>query len=239
MKYMSTDSLLNQATNISQFFFLIKSNIVAPKAFSFPYIRYRVLRPILKGYYKLFNLFYPGRPWTTPASILFFEKVLSKDMVGLEYGSGRSTMFFAKKLKKVVSIEHYPGWYDKVKNKLESKGIDNVDYFLVLKQNTPDAVEDIDTELNKLNGSEARNDFANYYNKVNEYPDGFFDFVLIDGRARVKCGLNAMNKLKSGGIFVLDNSERVRYAPLHNALKGWPMINTTTGLTNTTIWIKP
>ena len=236
---MSKDSLLKQATNISQFFFLIKSNIVTPKAINYSYIRYRVLRPILKGYYKLFNLFYPNRPWTTPASILFFEKALTKDMIGLEYGSGRSTMYFAGKLKKLVSIEHYPGWYDKVKKELESKGIDNVDYFLILKQDTPDAIEDIDTELNKLEGSEERNDFANYYNKVNEYPDEYFDFVLIDGRARVKCGLRAMHKLKSGGIFVLDNSERKRYAPLWDALDDWPKVNTSTGLTNTTIWIKP
>ncbi|MCB0496036.1 MAG: class I SAM-dependent methyltransferase [Cyclobacteriaceae bacterium] len=160
-------------------------------------------------------------------------------MIGIEYGSGRSTMFFAKKLKKLISIEHYPGWYEKVKKELENKGVHNVDYFLILKQDTPDAIEDIDTELDKLEGSELRNDFANYYNKVNEYSNGYFDFVLIDGRARVKCGLNAMNKLKSGGIFVLDNSERKRYAPLRNALKDWPMVNTTTGLTNTTIWIKP
>lgn len=239
MQFMSNDSLLNQATNISQFFFFIKSNIVAPKAFNFAYFKYRILRPILKGYYKFFNVFYPGRPWTTPASILFFEKALNKDMIGLEYGSGRSTLYFAQKLKKLVSIEHYQGWQNKVKKELEVKEINNVDYFLILKENTPDAIEDIDTELDKLEGSEPRNDFVNYYNKVNEYPDGYFDFILIDGRARVKCGLNAMKKVKSGGIFVLDNSERKRYAPLRNALKDWPQVNTTTGLTNTTIWIKP
>ncbi|MCB0486782.1 MAG: hypothetical protein KDC47_11360, partial [Flavobacteriaceae bacterium] len=176
---------------------------------------------------------------TTPASILFFEKALNKDMIGLEYGSGRSTLYFAQKLKKLVSIEHYQGWHNKVKKELEVKEINNVDYFLILKENTPDAIEDIDTELDKLEGSEPRNDFVNYYNKVNEYPDGYFDFILIDGRARVKCGLNAMKKVKSGGIFVLDNSERKRYAPLRNALKDWPQVNTTTGLTNTTIWIKP
>lgn len=236
---MSKDQLLNQATNISHFFFFIKRNIVAPKASNYKYIRYRVLRPILKGYYKLFNLFYPKRPWTTPASILFFDKVLSKEMIGLEYGSGRSTIYFASKLKKLVSIEHYEGWYNKVKKELENNQIINVEYHLILKQDTPDKTDDSDVELNKLVGSEPRNDFANYYNKVSEYSDGYFDFVLIDGRAREKCGLNAINKLKSGGIFVLDNSERPRYNALHDALSTWPKVETTSGLTNTTIWIKP
>ncbi len=217
----------------------VKKLYLAPKAFNYKYIRYRVLRPILKGYYKLFNLFYPNRPWTTPASILFFDKVLTKEMVGLEYGSGRSTMYFASKLKKLVSIEHYEGWYQKVEEQLAKKKIFNVEYHLILKQDTPDKIEDIDVELNKLNGDEPRNDFYNYYSKVNEYEDDYFDFVLIDGRARVKCGLNTINKLKSGGIFVLDNSERPRYLPLHKALARWPKVETTSGLTNTTIWIKP
>ena len=236
---MPKDKLLNQATNISHFFFFIKRNIVTPKATNYKYIRYRVLRPILKGYYNLFNLFYPNRPWTTPASILFFDEVLTKDMIGLEYGSGRSTMYFASKLKKLVSIEHYEEWYTKVEKQLKANQIANVEYHLVLKQNTPDKTDDSDVELNKLAGKEPRTDFANYYNKVNEYNDAYFDFVLIDGRAREKCGLNAIPKLKSGGIFVLDNSERPRYNPLHEALETWPKVETTTGLTNTTIWIKP
>lgn len=238
-EFMPKDSLFNKATNISHFFFLIKTNIVAPKAFSLDYLRYRILRPLLKAYYKLFNLFYPGRPWTSQASILFFDKALTKEMVGLEYGSGRSTVYFARKLKKLVSIEHYEGWYNKVIQELDKEGITNVDYYLIAKQDTPDFIEETEIEFSKLNGNEPRNHYANYYNKVNEYPDDHFDFVLIDGRARVNCGLNAMKKLKSGGIFVLDNSERKRYAPLHHALNKWPQVNTTTGLTNTTIWIKP
>lgn len=234
-----TNNYFKLAQEESSKWFWIKKLYLSRKVLEYSYIRYRFLRPILKGYYKLFNLFYPGRPWTTPASILFFEKALTKDMTGLEYGSGRSTLFFAKKLNKLVSIEHYAGWYEKVKKNIEDKGITNVDYHLIPKQNTADAVEDTKEALLKLDGHESRDHYANYYNKVNEYPDEYFDFVLIDGRARVKCGLNAMNKLKSGGIFVLDNSERTRYAPLRHALMDWPHVNTTTGLTNTTIWIKP
>jgi hypothetical protein len=219
----------------------VKSLFLAPRSLSFSYIRYRILRPVLKGYYKLFNLFNPGRPWTTPASIVFFDKVLTKEMTGLEYGSGRSTLFFAKKLKRLISIEHHTAWHEKVTKLLAENKLINVEYLLIPEQPTANSDENIEleTKLLKLNGSELRNEFFNYYNKVNEYPDEYFDFVLIDGRARVKCGLNALKKLKSGGIFVLDNSERPRYLPLHSAFDSWPKVETTTGLTNTTIWIKP
>lgn len=223
----------------SKRFLWIKKLYFDPKTVNITYIKYRVLRPLLKGYYKLFNLFYPNRPWTTPASILFFDKVLTKDMIGLEYGSGRSTQYFAKKLKKLVSIEHYEEWYYKVEKILADNNITNVEYHLIQKQDTTDRIEDTAENLLKLDGTEPRNDFYNYYSKVNEYQDSYFDFVLIDGRSRVKCGLNAINKLKSGGIFVLDNSERKGYNLLHTALKKWPKVESTTGLTNTTIWIKP
>jgi len=234
-------NLLHEAQSMASKTIWIKSLFLAPKSFNFAYIRYRVLRPILKGYYRLFNLFYPRRPWTTPASILFFDKILTINMIGLEYGSGRSTVFFAKKLKKLVSIEHHAKWYAKVEKLLDERNLGNVEYSLVPEQHTADGNEgiDLETRLYNLDGSEPRNEFFNYYNKVNEYADEYFDFVLIDGRARVKCGLNALKKLKNGGIFVLDNSERARYLPLHVALSSWPKVETTTGLTNTTIWIKP
>ena len=233
-------NLLSEAQLAASKSIWVKSLFLASKSFSSAYIRYRVLRPILKGYYKLFNLFNPGKPWTTPASIIFFDKVLNKQMIGLEYGSGRSTVFFAKKLNKLISIEHHAEWHKKVENLLTESNLSNVEYLLIPEQATGNDNEDIEleTQLLKFDGTEARDEFSNYYNKVNEYPDEYFDFVLIDGRARVKCGLNAINKLKKDGIFVLDNSERPRYLPLHKMLESWPKVETTTGLTNTTIWIK-
>jgi predicted O-methyltransferase YrrM len=219
----------------------IKKYIVAKKAFSLKYFFYRLSRPILKINYWLYTRSHPNRPWLSPESIKYLEERLTKDMIGLEYGSGRSTVFFANKLKKLISIEHHTEWYEKVAKLITKNELDNVEYLLIPEQHTDDENEDIEleTRLLKFDGTEARDEFNNYSSKVNEYPDEYFDFVLIDGRARVKCGLNAITKLKKDGIFVLDNSERPRYLPLHTALESWPRVETTTGLTNTTIWIKP
>ena len=219
----------------------INKYIVAKKAFSLEYFFYRVSRPILKVNYWLYTLSHPNRPWLSPESIKYLEERLTKKMIGLEYGSGRSTVFFANKLKKLISIEHHAEWHKKVENLLTKSNLSNVEYLLIPEQTTGNDNEDIEleTKLLKFDGTEARDEFNNYDNKVNEYPDEYFDFVLIDGRARVKCGLNAINKLKKDGIFVLDNSERPRYLPLHTTLESWPKVETTTGLTNTTIWIKP
>jgi predicted O-methyltransferase YrrM len=44
---------------------------------------------------------------------------------GLEFGSGRSTLYFSKRLDELYSIEHHQEWYEKVNNMLKSKGINN------------------------------------------------------------------------------------------------------------------
>ena len=228
------------AANISQKFFFIKSNIVVKKGWSIKYIFYRISRPILKVYYWLFNLAHPQRPWTSPASILIFDKVLNKTMTGLEYGSGRSTHYFANKLQRLVSVEHHESWYEKVKTALTKNSLTNVDYRFVPKGKNGSDNEDFKVRHNGISKEfKARTKYKDYFDLVNEFDNDYFDFVLIDGRARVECALNSIQKIKSGGILVLDNSERARYMPIHKALKEWDKVNTTTGLTDTTFWFKP
>ncbi|HEY4655003.1 MAG TPA: class I SAM-dependent methyltransferase, partial [Cyclobacteriaceae bacterium] len=82
-------------------------------------------------------------------------------------------------------------------------------------------------------------DYHNYFSFITVFPNGHFDFIFIDGRARIECTLNAIPKLKKGGMLVLDNSDRDRYAPLFKVLEHWPRVTTTTGLFDTTIWFKP
>lgn len=230
---------LNQLRAITSNKLLISNYYPDPKTTGFKNVLYLITDPFLKAHYKLFNILYTKRPWTSPASILFFDKVLTDNMVGLEYGSGNSTLYFAKKLKKLVSVEHNLEWFKKISKLLEENKIKNVDYFLIPKEKFIENVDDLDIYMNEHDKYESKKNFLNYYTKINEYPDSFFDFILIDGRVRVHCGINAMSKLKKGGIFVLDNSEIQRYLPLHNALESWPKINTTNGRTNTTIWVKP
>lgn len=233
------NNVINDVNKIATNLFLVKRYTPLLEVSEDQSRMQRIRLLIAKGHYKFFNLLYPGRPWTSPASILFFDKFLNRKMIGLEYGSGRSTFYFAKKLKHLVSIEHHEGWANTVKKQLLDNKIVNVDYHLIPEENVPLRKEDLDIYMNQNNEYGSKKNFENYYQKVNEYPNNYFDFVLIDGRSRVRCGLNAIDKLKPGGVFVLDNSERERYLPLHSALETWPKANTTNGFMDTTIWVKP
>jgi hypothetical protein len=55
--------------------------------------------------------------------------------------------------------------------------------------------------------------FANYAKAIDPYPDGYFDIVLVDGRARPSCLMHAIPKLSKKGVVIVDNTERGYYWP--------------------------
>jgi hypothetical protein len=237
-----SEVIYKRAKKIANSPLLIRNNIKAPKGFSISYVKYRIMRPLLKIYYNLYLILNPGTPWTTPASIKFFKKCLNQEMVGLEYGSGSSTIFFARRLKHLVSVEHNRSWFKYIKDKASKLYITNLDYQFI-PTNNPEITKEIPADYINLNIQDKRikylKQYHNYSQFVLKFPDNYFDFIIIDGRARVQCTVNSVNKLKPGGIFVLDNSERGHYKPVHELLKDWKKVNTTTGLFDSTIWIKP
>lgn len=54
-------------------------------------------------------------PWLTYPSVTFLDSKLGSDMEVCEFGAGNSTRYFARRVKRVVSIEHDEDWYQKVK----------------------------------------------------------------------------------------------------------------------------
>ena len=133
----------------------------------------------------------PLNPWLTSESISFLDNWISKKDIGFEWGSGRSTIWFTKRVSKFISIEHDKNWYE--------KNIGEI-------QKLPTA----DKHKIEYNHFDIEDDpgRAGYVNAVNDMADKYFDFILIDGRIRDVCSLNAIRKIKKGGILILDNAER-------------------------------
>ena len=199
------------------------------------YWLYRLLRPILKVRYAIFRRMNKPAPWLSPTSILFFKKYLKSEMVGAEFGSGSSTLFFAPRISKLYSVEHNKEWYDSICNKLKESGLNNVDYRFVL-QNEKDDFKNASFHLEDSGDYEVRRDYVNYFRALNDIEDATLDFAIVDGRARTECCMEILPKIKKGGILILDNSERDRYNPVFNKMKNESIYKTTNGLTNTTFW---
>lgn len=184
---------------------------------------------------------HPDAPWLTRPMIDILETWLRPNDVGLEFGSGRSTIWFTRRIKHLTSVENDPEWYAKVKVSLQETGgginlADRVDYHLC------------ESELDYIHIAKSM--------KINS-----LDFCLIDGAARDHCALASLDKLKPGGILIIDNidryipKEKPSFAPnsrslkegyaseawqiVGEQLKNWRSIWTSNGVTDTALWARP
>ncbi|GAG85537.1 unnamed protein product [marine sediment metagenome] len=94
-----------------------------------------------------------------------------------EWGSGLSSVWFAKRVKQVYIIEHDKLWYDKVKEWLRVKDITNVKLNLI----------------EPVSGS-----FQNYCSSVEKYENESFNIIAVDARDRINCIIHSLDKLKRG-----------------------------------------
>jgi hypothetical protein len=133
-------------------------------------------------------------PWFSYAAIDFLRGYLTRQMTVCEFGSGGSTLFFARRVRSVYAIEDNDRWYEFVKQKLLSESIDNVTL--------------------KLFPFDFRNpenfERSNYLNAI---PDHLFDVIVVDGseewtQVRPTCFYHAQQFIKPGGIIVVDDSWR-------------------------------
>jgi len=186
-------------------------------------------------------MLHPAAPWLPPTAIKYLESFLKEDMIGFEWGSGRSTVFLAKRVNLLVSLEHDKNWYEKVKISLEKKGlISRVEYKFIEPVDRKE-INEIPWDCwkgSKLIGVPPKPQFYHYFQEIQKYPDNYFDFVLIDGRARVACMMNAKDKIKKEGILILDNSDRGKYHSIFYLFNGWKRINFSNGLQQTAVWRK-
>src|SRR5215469_10117309 len=69
---------------------------------------------------------HPDAPWLAADAITILSTVLRKSDRGLEYGCGRSTLWFAKRTASLISLENSWEWYQRTCAALRSEKLDNV-----------------------------------------------------------------------------------------------------------------
>lgn len=180
----------------------------------------------------------PDLPWLTAESIRLLSGMLRPSDCALEWGSGRSTRWFAQRVGEITSVESDLGWFRRVEATLVGRS--NVRY--LYKECPGGAPEALARE---------------YVNVVDSFADDSLDFVLVDGQVRDRCALKAIPKIRPGGMLVVDNinwfwpspsrspsSARswdgaTKWREVADLLEPWRVIWTSSGVTDTAIWIKP
>ena len=166
------------------------------------------------------------RPWVTYRVIDFLEKVLTKEMRVCEFGVGGSTLFFAKRVNELISVEHDDSWAGKVVEEMKKRNYTHWELKIVPPTPhvfpTPPDIADPDNFASS-NENYAGMWFKDYACAIDNFPDGHFDVVQVDGRVRPSCAKRALNKIKKGGYLVVDDTHRAHYSWVHTGLdaKEW------------------
>ena len=137
----------------------------------------------------------PDAPWLVQDSILFLDEWLQNDMKGFEFGSGRSTKWFTKRVSFYFSTEGNFEWY---KKSIESnkENIKKNKCEIVFK----DAGDQVKIDENKV---------KSYSTSLSKFKDQYFDFGLVDGHFRMECIYNSLSKIRPNGVLIIDNSDAI------------------------------
>ena len=146
------------------------------------------------------------KPMMTKKEIRFIKKTLLKLSVGnsviriLEWGSGGSTVYFTDFLKKNSieyfwqSVEYNKNWYEKINEIVSTNNNINIKFFNV----GSNSLKQINTNMDEYVSFPSNNGKK-------------YDLIIVDGRKRRRCLLEAKKVLKEGGVVFLHDAQREYY----------------------------
>lgn len=168
---------------------------------------FRLLRSLMNPDYTLAA----AVPWIPFDAIDYIGRKLPHGARVFEYGSGGSTLFWLKRGASCVSVEHDHDWFLRMNALL----MDHcpVDLRWVPPENgrigngdPGDPADYASSDPNNLGKN-----FRRYASQIDEFPDDYFDLVVVDGRSRPSCLVHSLRKIRVGGMLLLDNSDRDYY----------------------------
>lgn len=181
------------------------------------------------------------QPWWNYNAVAFVQRHLPPSAQVAEFGGGASTLWLRDLGATVITIEDHQEWFENLRAHLPDADLRFV------------AAAPGDTQAPK-------GPFNTYVHALDAEPDGTFDLIIVDGKARRDCVLRTASKVKPGGMLLLDDSQasdtdpparrdvtrlRQTYVDLPALLGHWPVhhlrgIKPGTWLpVQTTVWIKP
>jgi predicted O-methyltransferase YrrM len=124
---------------------------------------------------------YSKRPWLGYRTVRRLDALIRSDWRVLEFGSGQSTVWLARRCRALVSVESNPEWHARVTARLREARLSNVDNRLCLDQET--------------------------YLALDDCRPATFDFALVDGDWRDQATKRSLELVRPGGYVLLDNSD--------------------------------
>jgi predicted O-methyltransferase YrrM len=140
---------------------------------------------------RAFERRYPDAPWLVPSSIEYLDQLLQPSFRAFEWGSGRSTIWIAKRSHFLMSVEGRKVWYQEMLNRIEDEGLMGKVRIYLAEVTTEFAFQPDEIER--------------YAGVIDAVSDASLDFVLVDGHFRTACLRRCLRKIRLDGILVIDN----------------------------------
>jgi len=122
-------------------------------------------------------------------TVEFLKKIITPESLVFETGSGNSTIWFGKQIKKVVALEDNRDWYDKVREFAKQENLQNIKLYF-----------DPDYSRKQFKDILKKEDIIEY------------DIVLHDGPHSVGLRISAMKFIhsfvKPGGYLIIDDTHK-------------------------------
>jgi hypothetical protein len=131
-----------------------------------------------------------AQPWATFPFIAFIGPRLEKRWTIFEYGAGASTLYYARRVQRVVTVE------------------DNAAFAARLRPQLP-------ANVSLMIKDSSDSEYALAVNQCAPEPH----FVSVDGNDRTRCVEAAIPRLAAGGVLVLDDAERAEYGAVSARLR--------------------
>lgn len=120
----------------------------------------------------------PVAPWWPLPAIREVEKRLNPSMRAIEFGSGSSSIWIAKRVGSLICREHNEEWAIITRKRLGSERVENCEV-------------------------QHRSDHSYFFLE----PGYNFDFAVVDGEFRWKCLHALSGRMNPGGMIYFDNSD--------------------------------
>ncbi len=116
-------------------------------------------------------------PWYTYPAIQYISQLDLSDRDAFEFGSGNGSLFWAARVRTLISVESDPQWHGMI----SSKRSENQQVLLE---------ENLDLYPHSIHRSGKK-----------------FDLIIVDGKRRRPCAAEAVECLAANGMIILDNSD--------------------------------
>ncbi len=168
-------------------------------------------------------------PWITYPALKMLARIVKSEHRVFEYGAGNSSLWWSSRVAEIVTVEHDEDWHREI---LERSGPQNS--LLHVPIDAPIAPtagaalkpffdSGIDEEpgpdpAQNLRAGRLSEPFSAFAATLLDYPEGYFDIVVVDGMARVLTAWLAARRVNPDGFIVFDNSDRDFYQAGDDAL---------------------